>query len=84
VRVAATIGEGTVSKWLCAGCGWLLVFSVCSAGLTSSSQVNIFDAPIMRADERKCKFHACLAPSSLDFVLLNYIVLIFFFISVRS
>jgi hypothetical protein len=27
----------------------------------------------MRADECKCKFHASLAASELDFVLLNYI-----------
>ncbi len=31
-------------------------------------------APIMRADARKCKFHASVATTLLDFVLLNYIV----------
>jgi hypothetical protein len=36
----------------------------------------------MRADARKCKFHASLAASELDIVLLNYIALVsavFFF-----
>jgi uncharacterized membrane protein len=34
------------------------------------------NAPIMRADECKCKFLASVAASELDFVLLNYIVFI--------